>query len=501
MATDVKTKQKRKIKMPNAFITLFIVIVAVAVLTWVVPAGTYDYVDPDAAQPQPIPGTYQLTEKNPQGIWEVLMAPIQGFYEASDIMLFVLIMGGFLEVMMKTGAIDAGISSVVKKLGKRDHIMIPILMVLFGLGGTIFGMGEETIAFYLLIIPIFIALGYDALTGMATIFLGTGIGYMASTTNPFSTGIASGFAGITIGDGLGMRLFFFVALEAAGIFFIMRYAKKVKKDPSKSLIYDRKAANEAYFQRDKGQEMPELTGKRKGILVIFGLSFLIMVIGVIPWASKFNVTIFEDINNFFLGIPVIGKVLGHVVPMGDWWFGEMGLVFLIASIIIGLIYGMKQDDFIETFIKGARGLLEVSLIIGISRGITFVMSAGGMTATILHWGEQNLATMGKVPFVILAYLFYLPLSFLVPSTSGLATLSMPIMAPLADFAGVSRNLVVTAFATSAGLMNLITPTSGILMGSLALCKIPYDRFLKFALKLCVILSLIVLVTMSIAVLI
>ena len=495
---DEMKKKKKRFQMPNAFITLFVVIVAVAILTWIVPAGTYDYVDPEAAD-QPIPGTYQEVESNPQGLWEVIMAPVEGFYNASDIMLFLLIMGGFLEIMMRTGAIDAGISAVVKKLGSRDHIMIPILMVVFGLGGTIFGMGEETVAFYLLIIPVFIASGYDAMTGMATIFLGTGIGYMASTTNPFSTGIASGFAGLTIGDGLGMRIFFFVALEAAGILFVMRYAKRVKNDPSKSLIYDMKEQNEAYFQRGKGAEVPELTHKRKIILVIFALSFVIMVIGVIPWASKFGITIFEDINNFFLNIPVLGTVLGHIVPMGDWWFGEMGLVFLFAAILIGVLYGMKQDEFIEAFMKGAQGLLEVSLIIGISRGITFVMSAGGMTATILHWGEVTLASMGKVPFVILTYIFYLPLSFLVPSTSGLATLSMPIMAPLADFAGVSRDLVVTAFSTSAGLMNLITPTSGILMGSLALCKIPYDRFLKFALKLCVILSLIVLLTMSIAV--
>ena len=336
---------------------------------------------------------------------------------------------------------------------------------------------------------------------MVTIFLGTGIGYMASTTNPFSTGIASGFAGITIGDGLGMRIFFFVALEAAGILYIMRYAKRVKADPSVSIIADMREQNEAYFQRNKGVEAPPLDHKRKVVLVVFALSFIIMVLGVIPWASKFGITIFEDINNFLLGIPVLGTLLGHVVPLGDWWFGEMGLVFLFAAIIIGIFYGMKQDDFIASFMKGAQGLLEVSLIIGISRGITAVMSAGGMTATILHWGETHLTSLGAVPFVNLAYLFYLPMAFLVPSTSGLATLSMPIMAPLADFVGVSRDLVVTAFSTSAGLMNLITPTSGILMGSLALCRIPYDRFLKFALKLCVILSLIVMVTMSIAVIV
>ena len=169
-------KKKKSFQMPNAFITLFAVIVAVAILTWIVPAGTYDYVDPEASSLEPIAGTYQETEKNPQGLWEVIMAPVNGFYEASDIMLFLLIMGGFLEIVMKTGAIDAGIAAVVRKLNGKDHIMIPILMVVFGLGGTIFGMGEETVAFYLMIIPVFLAAGYDAFTAMLTISLGTGPG-------------------------------------------------------------------------------------------------------------------------------------------------------------------------------------------------------------------------------------------------------------------------------------------------------------------------------------
>lgn len=494
-------KRKRKFKMPNAYITLFIVITIVAILTWIVPAGKYEYIDPNAARLEPIAGTYEVIKSNPQGLWDIINAPITGFYEATDIMLFLFIMGGFLEVIMKSGAIDAGIANVVKKLNGKDQIMIPILMIIFGLGGTIFGMGEETVAFYLLIVPIFLTAGYDALTGMAVIFLGTGIGYMASTTNPFSTGIASGFAGVTIGDGLGMRIFFFVILEITGMIYISNYAKKVKKDPSKSLIYNMKQQNEEYFQINKTSEIPELTKKHKLILYVFATSFLIMVIGVIPWAAKFNITLFEDMTNFLINIPIVGKILGHMVPMGDWWFGEMGLVFLFGAIIVGKIEKMSQEEFISTFIKGAQGLLEVSLIIGISRGITTIMSAGGMTATVLHWGELHLTSLGAVPFVNLAYIFFLPLSFLCPSTSGLATLSMPIVAPLADFVGVGRELVVTAFATSAGLMNLITPTSGILMGGLALCRIPYDKFLKFVFKLLIILSLIVMATMSIYVII
>ena len=493
--------KKSKIKMPNAFVTLFIIIAVVAVLTWIVPAGQYQYVDPDASRLEPIAGTYSQAEQNPQGIWEVIMAPVKGFYEASDIMLFLLIIGGFLGIVMKTGAIDAGIGAVVEKIKGKDIIIIPILMFLFGLGGTIFGMGEETVAFYLLIIPVFIASGYDALCGMATVFLGTGIGYMASTTNPFSTGIASGFAGVSVGDGMGTRVFLFVLLELIGMWYIMRYAKKVKEDPTKSLIYNMKKANEEYFNTNSDIKALEFTKERKKILTIFGLSFLIMTLGVIPWASKFNITIFEDIVNGLANIPLVGPILGKIVPMGDWWFGEMGIVFMLASLLIGKIGKFSQDEFIDIFMKGAQDLLAVSLIIGISRGITIVMNAGGMTATVLHWCEITLSNIGSIAFVNLSYLLYLPLSFLVPSTSGLATLSMPILAPLADFAGVSKDIIVTSFATSAGLMNLITPTSGILMGSLALSRIPYNVFLKFAFKLLVILSIVVMATLSISVII
>ena len=489
---------KKKFEMPNAFVTLFIIICVVAILTWIVPAGQYEYVDPEASRLQPIAGTYTRAEQSPQGIWEVIYAPIEGFYESVDIMLFVLIMGGFLSIVVKTGAINAGINSVIKKLNGKDLLMIPILMFTFGLGGTIFGMGEETIGFYLIIIPIFIAAGFDAFTGAVVVFLGTGIGYMASTTNPFSTGIASGFAGTTIGDGLLLRIFFFIILETVGIIYVTRYAKKVKADPSKSLIYDMKEENEKYFQTStEGLEEQEMTKKQKNVLWIFAISFAIMVIGVIPWASKFNITIFEDINNALYSIPVIGNILGNMVPLGDWWFGEMSLVFLIASIIIGFYCHIPENEFLSTFMEGAKELLEVSLIIGVSRGITSVMNAGGMTATVLNLGEETLAKLGPIPFINLVYIFYLPLSFLVPSTSGLATLSMPIFSPLADFAGVSRELVVTAFSTSAGLINLITLTSGILMGSLAIARIPYNKFIKFAWKLCVILSLIVMISMSI----
>ncbi|WML41113.1 YfcC family protein [Neobacillus sp. OS1-2] len=491
----------KKFKMPTAYTLLFLIIVIIAALTWAIPGGKYETkVDKATQQEIPVSGTYhQLAgkEQTPQGVWEVLNAPINGFFDAKDIALFVLVIGGFLGVVMKTGAIDAGISRVIRKLKGREQWLIPILMILFAIGGSTYGMAEETIAFYPILIPVLIAAGYDALTAVSIIALGAGIGCLGSTVNPFATGIASGFAGVSIGDGMGLRLVILVVTLIVTILFVMRYAKKVKDDPSKSLIANMKLENEKHFLTQKTEDI-EFTGRRKAVLSVFGLTFVVMILGVIPWAYKFNITIFEDLVNALGKIPFIGKLLGGMIPLGDWWFGELTMLFLTSSIIIAFIFKMGEENFTSTFINGARDLLGVAIIIGISRGITVVMDAGGMTATVLHWGEGMLDNMGSILFTNLSFLFYLPLSFLVPSTSGLATLSMPIMAPLADFAGIGRDLVITAYQSASGIINLLTPTSAVIMGALAIARIPYSTYLKHVWKLVVALSVMVMAIMSIA---
>lgn len=474
----------KKFKMPTAHTLILLIIVVVAVLTWVVPAGSYEYVDPNAEKLMPIAGTYEQTEQNPQGLWDVLISPITGFADAITVAFYVLVLGGYLAVVMKTGAIDAAIGSIIRKLKGRESALIPILMTVFALGGTTFGMWEETMGFYLIIIPVFIAAGYDALTGVYVVLLGAGIGTMASTVNPFATGIASGFADISIGDGLPLRLLMFFGFLAVGIWFVMRYAKKVKHDPKLSVIYDMKTQNEKHFLGDTDMSKPmEFTPKRKAALVVFCITFILMIVAVIPWAGKFGITIFEDATAFLQNIPGLGTVLGHMVPLGDWWFGELSMMFLASTIITGFIAYKDEAECAETFISGARDLFSVALVIGFARGIVVVMNAGGMTATILHFGEIMLTGLSKSVFAVLTFIFYLPLSFFMPSSSALATLSTPIVAPLCDFAGVGRDIGVTAFQTANGLINLITPTSGVVMGALALGKIPYDRFLKHVIKL------------------
>jgi len=480
-----------RFKFPTAYTVLFILLILVVIATWFIPAGQYDL----NADGEPIPGSYHTVEQNPQRIIaDGLLAPVNGMYGlqaedgsvnvynsgslygAIDVALFVLIIGGFLGMTMATGAIDAGIGKVTAAMQGRETWLIGSLMIVFALGGTSYGMAEETLAFYALIIAVMIAAGYDAMTGVSVIMIGAGIGVLASTVNPFATGIASGFAGISIADGLVSRLIVLVLGTTAGIIFVSRYAKKVKADPSKSLVYEHKEENEKRFLRGKGSAaMPEFDGRRKGILGLFILAFLIMVYSVIPWSD--------------IGL--------EGLPQLDWWFGELTALFLGFAILIGLVGRLGEAGISETFINGARDMLGVALVIGLARGISVIMNNGLIIDTILFWAESAVASLGGVAFINLTHILYLPLGFLIPSSSGLATVSMPIMAPLADTAGVDRSLVVTAYQSASGLLNIVNPTFAVVMGGLALGRVRYDRWLRFTWPLLLVLLLIYAAVLSI----
>ncbi|MDF2749130.1 MAG: putative rane protein [Gaiellaceae bacterium] len=480
---------KSRFTLPSAYTILFGLIVVAAIATWIIPAGTYD-LNQDG---EPVPGTYHEVEQKPSRILvDSLTAPINGMYGiedetgninyynsgtlfgAIDVALFILVIGGFLGVTMKTGAIQAGIGRLVRKLEGRERLMIPALMIVFALGGTSYGMAEESLAFYALVITVLIAAGYDALTGAAVVLLGCGIGTLGSTINPFATGIASGFAGVSISDGLVGRLIILIVGLAIGIFFVLRYADRVKADPSKSVVSDMRAANEERFRAEgEGGEI-ELTGTHKLILAVFGLAFLVMMYGVIPW---------ED--------------MGVGLPTWWWWFPEMTGSFLLFAIVIGLIGRMGEGTFTGTFVDGARDLLGVALIIGIARGITVIMNNGEITDTVLHWCELALGDVGESTFAIVMFLLFLPLSFLIPSSSGLATVAMPIMAPLATFVDVPEELVVTAYQSASGLMNLFIPTSAVVMGGLAIARVPYDRYLRWVWPLLAALAVLSIVVIGI----
>ena len=448
--------EQRKFRMPTAYTILFCLIILVAVTTWFIPAGSYDYLDG-----VPVSGSYHAVEPAPQGAGAVLKAAFSGFYDAVDVCVFILMVGGFLGVVMKTGAIDAGVSNVIVRLQGKESWLIAILMVFFGLGGTTYGMWEETMAFFPLLLPVFLAAGYDAVVGVAVILLGAGAGVIASTVNPFATGIAAGFAGVSLGDGILWRIIQFVIFEGIAIWYVSAYAARVKKDPRYSVV----GIGAGRLHADVGRVQP-LTRRHIAILIVFAATFLVMIYGVIP---------FDEMG---LPLPVLG-----------WWFPGLSALFLVGGIVVGLMDRLGEVELAETFVSGCTDLLGVAFIIGISRGITVLMNDGRITDTILHWGENALSGLGAVAFVVLVYLIYLPLSVLIPSSSGLATLSVPVVAPLGQFAGVGGDVVVTAFQSACGLVNLVTPTAAVVMGALALGRIPYEKWLKFVWKLILIFLL------------
>ncbi len=471
---NISTK-KKSFEFPTAYTILFFLIVLVALGTWVIPPGSYDRVtNEEIGKEVPVPGTYQSVDANPQGIVDIFMAPIAGFYDpnsyeasAIDVALFVLIIGGFLGVVTKTGAIDIGIERAMANMQGREKWMIPILMALFAAGGTSYGMAEESLAFYSLLIPVMIAAGYDAVVAVAVILLGAGIGTLGSTINPFATVIASNAAGIPFTDGIVSRLIILLGGWLACVLYVMRYAAKVKADPAKSIVYDKRAEIEAQFVKSTSDvasdHAEELTGRLKLVLLIFTITFVVMIWGV---------------------------------STQDWWMARMSALFIAASILVGIVAGLGEKVFTDAFVDGARDLLGVALVIGIARGIVVIMDAGNITDTILNAGEATLSNLSPMAFINTMFGIEFGLSFFVPSSSGLAVLTMPIMAPLADFSGVARDLVVTAYQSANGLVNLFNPTFAVVMGALAIGRVPYERWLKFVMPLVIILAALIIAILS-----
>ena len=460
-------------KFPTAFTILFALIAAMAAATWVVDVGQYDRVEnAELGKEVPVPGSFKSVEPNPQGIGDVVLAPINGFFDidsyevrAMDVALFVLFIGGFLGVVNATGAIDVGIKNAMVAMAGKEKWMIPILMALFAAGGTIYGMAEESLAFYAILIPVMIRAGYDSVTGVAIIMLGAAIGTLGSTINPFATVIASNAAGVPFTDGIGLRLVILVLGWLICVIYVMRYAEKVRKDPAASLVAHMKEDNEQHFLSEAGNDGDSrLTGRQKLILAVFGLSFAVMIYGV---------------------------------SMAGWWMARMATVFMVAAIIVAVIDRMSEENLVKNFVAGAGELLGVALIIGVARGVVVIMDAGFLSDTVLHWSAGAVTGLSDIAFINAMYWLQVLMSFFVPSSSGLAVLSMPIMAPLADFVGVGRDLAVTAYQSANGLVNMINPTFAVVMGGLAIGRVRYDVWLRFTWPLLLMLTILIMAVLSI----
>lgn len=481
-------KVKKGFKLPSSYTILMLIIAFMAVMTWIIPAGQYQVDEAGRL----VAGTYEKVAQNPQGIYDVFMAPVRAMLGhgatevAINVAFFIIMVGAFLGVVNETGALDVGIASIVKRFKGREKMLIYILMPLFALGGSTYGMGEETMAFFPLLVPVMMAVGFDSITGVAIILLGSQIGCLASTVNPFATVVASDAAGVSVADGMIWRLVFFVVILAMGVLFVANYAEKVKNDPTKSLVYKQREADMQHFNVAATQEVnAELSPAQKRVLWVFVLTFVLMICSFIPW-KDLGVTIFTQFNDWLIGLPFIGQVIGSsTAALGTWYFPEGAMLFGIAGIVVGLVYGMSEERLVKSFMFGAADIFSVALICAIARGIQVIMNDGMITATILHMGEEGLQGLSSQVFIILTYLFYLPMSFLIPSSSGLAGASMGIMAPLGEFVNVPASLVITAFQAASGLLNLVAPTSGIVMGALALGRVEIGTWYKFVGKLIV----------------
>ncbi|HEM3602689.1 YfcC family protein [Streptococcus suis] len=481
-------KVKKGFKLPSSYTILMLIIAFMAVMTWIIPAGQYQVDEAGRL----VAGTYEKVAQNPQGIYDVFMAPVRamlghGATEAAiNVAFFIIMVGAFLGVVNETGALDVGIASIVKRFKGREKMLIYILMPLFALGGSTYGMGEETMAFFPLLVPVMMAVGFDSITGVAIILLGSQIGCLASTVNPFATVVASDAAGVSVADGMIWRFVFFVVILLMGVLFVANYAEKVKNDPTKSLVYKQREADMQHFNVTATQEVnAELSPAQKRVLWVFVLTFVLMICSFIPW-EDLGVTIFTQFNDWLIGLPFIGQVIGSsTAALGTWYFPEGAMLFGIAGIVVGLVYGMSEERLVKSFMFGAADIFSVALICAIARGIQVIMNDGMITATILHMGEEGLQGLSSQVFIILTYLFYLPMSFLIPSSSGLAGASMGIMAPLGEFVNVPASLVITAFQAASGLLNLVAPTSGIVMGALALGRVEIGTWYKFVGKLIV----------------
>lgn len=493
-------------KFPSAFTVLFIILILATVLTYLIPAGLYSklsydteqdsfmienhtgevttlpatqetldtlnikmninkFVDGSIKKPIAIPGTYERIEQSPQGVFAVIMSPVNGIMDTVDIMVFVLILGGIIGLINKTGTFDAGIAALSKRTKGKEFLLVIFVSILIGIGGTTFGLAEETIALYPILMPIFLATGYDAIVCIAAIYMGSSIGSMFSTVNPFSVVIASDSAGISFSEGLTFRAICFVLAMGITLIYIYRYARKIKMNPSASIIYDDKDRIEKRFLKDYDSEKSEpFNWRRILIFAMFLGAFPIMIWGV---------------------------------STGVWWFPEMSGLFLAVAFIIAFLSGLSEKEAVNTFLEGAADLIGVVLIIGVARAINIVMDNGMISDTLLYYTSSVIENMNRGIFAAVQMILFSFLGFFIPSSSGLATLSMPIMAPLADTVGVSRAVVVTAYNWGQGWMAFITPT-GLILATLEMVDVTYNKWLKFIIPLMGIIGVFAILMLTIA---
>ena len=432
---------------------------------------------------------------------DILMAPVNGFSDSMEVCIFILILGGFLAVVTKTGALENGIAVLVKKMKGKELWLIPILMFIFSIGGTTYGMLEETVGFYILLAATMVAAGYDTIVGSAIVLLGAGSGVLGSTVNPFAVGVAINALpeGIQANQTIILLLGVILWLTAYGIsvYFVMKYAKKVKEDKGSTFLslQERKDMKTEFIDKQEDKKDVKLSTKQKVVLWLFGLTFVVMILGFIPWVD-FGI-ISEEVAE--AGTHWTALLTGTC--FGWFYFLDAATWFLLMAIVIGVVYGMSEKEWVDTFVKGVGDIVSVVLIVAVARGVKVLMDTTGLGDYIITKSVNALAGTPGYVFAPLDYLLHIGLSVLIPSSSGLATLSTPIVAPVAAGIGLNPSVTIMIFVSANGLVNLITPTCGAIMGGLALAKVEYSTWFKWAFKVVLTIGLASMVILTLAMII
>ncbi len=440
----------RQLKLPNTFVLLFGILAMIAISTWLVPGGQYETHLVDG-KPRIDPASFHYVASAPQGFVALMMAPIKGFVEAALIIGFVLITGGTFAVLQKTDAIDAMIKTVAKAHTHSRFVramVIPVFVTMFSLGGAIFGMSEEVIPFILIFVPLALALGYDSIVGVSIPFVGSQVGFAAAFLNPFNVQVAQGIAGVELLSGIGYRLIVWVIATAITIAFLMWYAARIKREPMKSPTY----LLDLEKRKEHGDGFDGFTGMTRthgAVLGIFGLFMLAMVVGVVKF---------------------------------DWYINEMAALFLVMAIVVGLVGRLNSDEFVAAFLQGARDLVTTALVIALARGTMVLARDAHIVDTMLHGLMPLVQSSSPIFSAQKMFLIQSVINFFIHSGTGQAALTMPIMAPLSDLVGVTRQTAILAYQLGE-LTTPMIPTSGITVGVLALARIPWLTWAKWMVPL------------------
>ena len=503
-------------KVPHTYVIIFSILIIAALTTWVVPGGAYDRetVVVDGEEKSVIvDGSFHYVESNPQS-WEVFAALFKGFEKQAGIIVFILMIGGAFWIMNQSRAIDVGIFSFLKLTKRVEHlrwlqkvgvenIIITMVMLVFSIFGAVFGMSEETIAFIIVLVPLAISMGYDSIVGVSMVFVAAGLGFAGAVLNPFTIGIAQGLSDIPLFSGFEYRIVVWFIINIVGIAYILRYASKIKKNPKSSLVYE---DDEYWRKRNKSDEEVKIKyQKNKGAWVSYALvsisllvfSFLhpettlklgedirftfpavpistgLFILLSIPALLKSNHFFILNLLSFTIVFLIIG-VMGY-----GWYVMKIATLFFAMGIASGIASGYSANEIVKHFLDGVKDILSAAMVVGLAGGIIIILEDGRVVDTLLYSLSSGMKDMGELASVSMMYLIQNGINIIIPSGSAKAALTMPIMAPFSDVIGISRQATVMAFQFGDGFTNMITPTSGVLIGVLGVAKIPYDKWVRW----------------------